>query len=149
MTNKDAQLLIDVAKRLRRHMISFPSVGQKNYYKADDLAKTRKFTIQAFRGSRRPSHYSFTLLYRKHTMLLRIDTDGPGMHYNSDGTIIPPHTPHIHIFDETTNGHDALPLPDCFQDPQDGMKTLYDFFKHINIVDVDDIQIVQQGGLSL
>lgn len=149
MTNTDAQLLIEVAKRLRSLQLPFPAPGGKEYYKADDLAKIRKFTIQAFKGKRGCSNHSFTLLYRKSTMLLRVDTDGVGAHYNTDGTTIPPHTPHVHIFNEKTNGHDALRLPESFRNPQDGMETLRNFFEHINIVDLENVQIVQQGGLPL
>ena len=147
MTEKDAKLLVEIEKRLRSMQLIFPAPGENRYYRADDLTRIKHFTIQAFKGKRGGSKNYFTLLYRKSTPLLRVDTDGPGVHYNSDGTIIPPHTPHIHIFDDKTRGHDALRLPDSFSSPQDGLKTFMDFLRYINIMDLDSVQIIQQGGL--
>lgn len=149
MTNEEAELLVSIAKRLQNYMLAFPEPGTKEYYKANDLAKIRKFTVQAYRGKRSPSNCSFVLLYRKRTMLLRVDTDGAGMHYNTDGTIIPPHTPHMHIFDEAANCHNAVALPDSFRNPEDGARTLLDFLRHISIVDMERVQIVQQEGFQL
>lgn len=147
MTNEEAKILIDVAKRIRDRVILLPEKGETGYYRADDLAKIRKFTLQVYRGRRNSKKNYFSLFYRKNIMLLRVDTDGPGKHYNSDGSIIPAHTPHIHLFDEKNQCHDAILLPDSFRNPDDALKMMQDFLAYIHVVHLVDIQIIQQEGL--
>lgn len=152
MTNDEASILVEIAKRLRKNCILLPDPGKKEYYRADNLAKTKPFLIQAFRGNGRKTKYSISLLYRKRTLLLRVDTDGPGRHRNSDGSIIPPHTPHIHIYNDDipleNKCHDAISLPDAFRCPEDGIILLKDFLAYIHVQGWDGVQIIQQGGVD-
>lgn len=147
MTNEEAKILIEIAKRVRDRVIRLPNNGETCYYRADDLAKIRKFTLQVYRGHKNSRKNYFSLLYRKNIMLLRVDTDGPGKHYNSDGSVIPAHTPHVHIFDEKNQCHDAILLPDSFRDPRDALKTMQDFLEYIHVINFVDIRIIQQEGL--
>lgn len=146
MTNVEAKYLIEIEKRLRKSLLQFPEAGTSAYYKADDLTKIKNFTIQVYAGAKRRTKCSYTLLYRK-TMLLRLDTDGSGAHYNNDGSIIPPHTPHVHLYDELSNGHNAIRIPEIFSNIDDIYSTLRDFFAYINIINLSNVKIIEQGGL--
>ena len=152
MTNKDAALLVEMVKRMRKNTIEIPAKGNKAYYKADGLAMARKFTIQVYVGkANRPKH-QVSLLYRKTQMLMRIDTGSAGCHYNDDGTTIPPYAPHLHMYDEScaheNKCHNAILLPEHFKNPNDCIRLMEDFLKSINVVDVEHLQIFQQGGLD-
>ncbi|MBE6093098.1 hypothetical protein [Selenomonas ruminantium] len=151
MTNEEADLLIEIAKRMRKNLLELPEPGHKEFYKAVSLADTKKFTIQMFRGNSRRDKYQIALLYKKNFVLMRVDTGATGIHYNTDKSIIPPNTPHLHYYDEHISHenkcHDAIVLPDRFTNPADAIQLLQDFLKYINIIDMAEIQIIQQGGL--
>lgn len=153
MKNEEAQMLIEIAKRLRKKILLLPEPGQKGYYRADSLARTKPFLIQVFRSKGRRTKYNISLLYRKRTLLLRVDTDGPGDHRNyCDKSIIPKHTPHLHFYNENLPAenqcHDAIPLPDAFRHPEDGILLLKDFLAYIHVEDLVEIQVIQQGGFE-
>ena len=85
---------------------------------------------------------SYTLFYNNKICLLRVDTYGNNApHINSDGTIIPAKTPHIHIFDEQSGDHDAMPLPSSFKNADDIIETLVNFLKYCNI-DTNGVRIL-------
>nr|DAE61445.1 MAG TPA: hypothetical protein [Caudoviricetes sp.] len=152
MTNEEAKMLVEIAKRLRKKVLPLPEPGKKEYYRADSLAKTKPFLIQVFRSKGRKTKYNISLLYRKRTLLLRVDTDGPGDHWNSDDSVIPRHTPHLHFYNENlpkeNRCHDAIPLPGAFRSPEDGILLLKDFLAYIHIEDLVEIQVIQQGGFE-
>lgn len=148
MTRDEAKMLVEIAKKIRDRVLKLPSAGMHERYKADDLARIRKFLIVAFNGKRNQAKYSFSLLFKNRIMLLRVDTNCAQPHFNYDGTMIPKGTPHIHIIGDDGDCHDAYPIPPSFHDPNDGIQTFRDFLMRINVVNVDNIEIIQQGGLD-
>lgn len=152
MTNDEAAILVEMAKRLRKKLLALPDPGAKQFYKAENLANTKKFIIQVFRGRMGKSKYNISLIFRRTLVLLRIDTGYAGVHYNTDNTVIPANTPHLHYYDENIKHenkcHNAMLLPPEFTNPSKAIQLLRDFLQYINIVDMEDIEIVQQGGLN-
>ena len=152
MTNEEVTILVEMAKRLRKKLLELPDPGAKSFYRADSLADTKKFIIQFFRGNGRRDKYQVALLYKKSFVLMRVDTGASGVHYNTDQTVIPPNTPHLHYYNENIEHenkcHDAIILPEQFANPSDAIQLLRDFLEYINIVDIEDVQIVQQGGFT-
>ena len=71
---------------------------------------------------------------------------------SDDGTTIPPYAPHLHMYDEScaheNKCHNAILLPEHFKNPNDCIRLMEDFLKSINVVDVEHLQIFQQGGLD-
>lgn len=151
LTNDDADFLIKLQKKLLHHMVRIPSAGEYQSYPMKDLENIRDFTARmrlanGNRSDRKKATY--ILFYEKNIQLLRLDTYGTGVHLNSDGTIIPAHTPHIHIYDEIEGDHNAYPLPQSFANPSELLETLIDFFDYVNVVDVDKIQVIEEGVLD-
>ena len=149
LNNDEAQFLINLQKQMMDTILKFPPPGKFANYQATDLENTRKFIFrtrpaQGNHPGRRKITYN---LFYDGLQLLRLDTYGTGAHTNKDGTIIPAHTPHIHIYDEKEDDHNAYLLPSSFTSPEDFLQTLLDFLDYTNVIDVNNIQIVEQGGL--
>ena len=148
LSNDEAQFLIHLQKRLKQIQVAIPEPSKYNEYGLTDLDSIRNFVAYMWRAEKNPSKSTYILFYEKRFLLLRLDTYGSGVHTNPDGSTIPPHTPHIHIYDENHGDHQAYLLPELFSDPQNAVQTLLDFFEYTHVVDVDKIQIVEQGSLQ-
>ena len=150
LTNDEAEFLSNLQKMMRGQTLRVPSRGEKERYPASDLENLREFifAMQVARSKNENRRNASYLLLYENTPLLRLDTDGQGLHTNADGTTIPPHTPHIHIYDEHERDHNAYLLPDAFNDPLDFFQTLRDFLTYAKVIDVDKLRIPRQGGLD-
>ena len=151
LSNDEAQFLIDLQKRMQSQIMKIPAPGENGDYPASDMENLQDFIfrMRIARGNHANRHKaSYLLFYAKSLPLLRLDTDGQGLHTNADGTTIPPHTPHIHIYDEQEKDHNAYPLPSAFTDPLDFFQTLRDFLSYAKVIDIDKLRIVAQGGLE-
>lgn len=150
LTTDDARLLIDLQKRLTSAVLSLPEAGNIRLYPLKSLDNIHDFVarMRMAKGNRSGRQKaSYILFYEKNIQLLRLDTYGTGAHFNADGTIIPAHTPHIHIYDEIQGDHNAYALDERFTDPSDLLQTLIDFLAYANVVDLNKVQIIEQGGL--
>ncbi len=150
LTNNDAQFLIDLQKRLDEIRLKVPDAGKVEKYIAHDSDDAREFVFR-FRianGNRDNRHKATYNLFYKEFQLLRLDTDANGSHFNTDGTIIPPHTPHIHVYDEFEGDNNAYVLSANFSDPTSFIQTLLDFFTYSNIENVAELQIIEQRRLD-
>ena len=151
LTNDEARFLIDLQKRMHDRILKIPAAGETERYPASDLEGLQDFVfrMRMARGNHSNRHKAtYLLFYDKNTQLLRLDTDGTGLHTNADGTTIPPHTPHIHIYDEQEKDHNAYPLPPAFSNPFDFFQTVHDFLIYAKVIDTNKLQIVDQGGLT-
>ena len=150
LTTDEAQFLIGLQKRMHHQTLRIPARGEKESYPASDLENLRDFIFRMrIAGGEHGNHHnaSYLLLY-ENTPLLRVDTAGQGLHTNANGTIIPPHTPHIHIYDEQERDHNAYPLPPIFSNSLDFLQTLCDFLTYAAVIDVDKLHLTEQGGLT-
>ena len=64
----------------------------------------------------------------------------------NDGTVIESYTPHIHIHNGI-NDKTAYPLPDDFSNTNDIVQTLRDFLSYSNVINVNEIELYEQGVL--
>lgn len=147
LTQQESELLIALEKLLSSpKKVNLPPQGEKNYHKVTNLKKDINFDLTLSRGKRNPKKASYQLMYKNNIILLRVDTEG-GMHYNHDGTVIPAHTPHIHIYQEGHESHQAYRLPKSFSNQNDICVILLDFLSYSNIINVNEVKICIQGGL--
>ena len=149
LSNDEAQLLINICKKLKDKVINIPSPGDTRKYQSTDLEEIREFIyrMRQAKGNTSQRHKATYNLFYNGIQLLRLDTDGNGLHTNIDGSTIPPHTPHIHIYDEIELDHNAYLLPKNFTNPADIFQTLLDFFSYSNIIDIEQLEIKEQKGL--
>lgn len=150
LTTDEAQFLIKLQKHMMESIIKLPEAGEKENYPIKDMENLRDFTARVWlsRGTRAGrQNTSYSLFYEKNITLLRLDTDGNGTHVNADGSKMPAGTPHIHLYKEETKDHDAIPIPDSFQNIGDMFHCLLDFLCYANVIDVDKIQVLQQEAL--
>lgn len=150
LTNDEAECLKTLQKMMHDQTLRVPARGERERYPASDLERLRDFTflMQVARSKNEARKNASYLLLYENIPLLRLDTDGQGLHTNADGTTIPPHTPHIHIYDENEKDHNAYLLPSDFSDPLDFFQTLHDFLIYAKVIDVDKLRIQGQGGLD-
>lgn len=151
LNNDEAQFLISLQKQMLDTILKFPMPGKVARYDATDLENTRKFNfrVRPAQGNH-PSRSKITYnLFYEGFQLLRLDTYGTGAHINRDGTVIPAHTPHIHVYDEKEDDHNAYLLPSSFSNPKDFFQTLLDFLDYAKVINSSNIQIVEQGGLII
>ena len=114
--------------------------GLNNTFNINDL------NVEMFRGSRNPKKVSYKLLYKGIFNLIRLDMYGT-RHMNPDGKIFEPDTPHLHIYDEIYKDKWAYSVPPEFSNTEDIVQTFKDFLSYSNVINVDEIKIVHQGGV--
>lgn len=149
LTTEEASILIKIAKAfLEPQKFKLAEAGKTEFYPLQEVfTRRRDLKMSMYSGRINPEKFTFQLIYKGNIILVRVDFGYPGTHTNLDGSIIPPKTPHIHIYDEETLDKVALPLPEAFSNPNDFIQVLYDFFSYVNIVNINDIHICTQGGL--
>lgn len=149
LTTQEANILIKIAKAfLDPKKFKLADAGKTESYPLQEVfSKKRDLKMTMYSGRITSQKFTFQLMFRGNIILVRVDFGYPGTHINPDGSIIPPKTPHIHMYDEETLDKVALPLPETFSNPNDFVQVLYDFFSYVNIVNISDIRICTQGGL--
>lgn len=149
ISTDEGQLLINLEKAITDRAIKIPFGGQTSAYAATDTEGIKQFIYRMRQADGNTSirrKATYILWYNK-VQLLRLDTDGNGLHTNTDGSTIAPHTPHIHIYDEIELDHNAYPLPKAFTNPADIFQTLLDFFTYSHVVNINELEIQEQKGL--
>lgn len=150
-TNDDAQFLVDLKKKLVSSTLRIPAAGEVKIYSATDLIEVREFIfrMRMANGNNIVRHKATYNLFYEGYQILRLDTYGTGVHTNPDGTIIPAHTPYIHIYDESYGDRCAFYIKNSdFSNPVNLIQTLLDFLAYANVVDVEKLMIMEQGGLE-
>ena len=152
LTNDEAQFLIALAKRTAEIELCIQPPGKVATFPATDSDGVRQFLsrMRVANGNHPGRHKTTYNLFYSGYQLLRLDTYGNGIHINDDGTIIPARTPHIHIYDANEHDHDhhAFLLPDLFTNTKDDIRTLLDFLSYASVVDIEKLQVVQQGVMK-
>ena len=64
-----------------------------------------------------------------------------------DGKIFERDIPHLHIYDELNKDKKAYSLPPEFSNTNDIIQTLKDFLSFSNVINVNEIKIIHQGGV--
>ena len=147
LSREEAKALIAIEKYLTNHSIIIPSQGAENKYDIYDKTGDQNYYAAMFRGRINPLKSYYKLIYRGNIRLIRVDIGDGGTHINPDGTIFPPGTPHIHLYDEVYHDSIAYPLPKIFNNTDDLPETLRTFLSYSNVLNVNEIDIIQQGGL--
>lgn len=147
LSQEEANALIAIEKYLKNHSIVIPSQGAENKYDIYDSAGDQNYYAAMFRGRINPLKSYYKLIYRGNIRLIRVDIGYSGTHTNPDGTVFPAGVPHIHLFDEVHHDKIAYPLPEIFNNTDDLAETLRTFLSYSNVLNVDEIEIIQQGGL--
>lgn len=151
LTNDDAQLLIDLKKKMVDNRLAIPLAGETKKYHANELLGIREFVfrMRMANGNNDKRHKATYNLFYEGQQLLRLDTYGTGPHINPDGTVIPAHTPHIHIYDEVYDDHCAYSIDSLkFSNLVDLLPTLVDFLEYAHVIDVNKLEVFEQGGLK-
>ena len=104
-------------------------------------------SVSTYRGKIDAMKVSYRLLYNNNIVLIRIDTHDRTKHINPDKTVIQPMQPHIHIYSEQYGDKVAYPLPQEFSNANDIIVLLLDFLSYSNIINVNKVQIAEQGVL--
>lgn len=146
LTQKEVDMLLSLIKVLAENKpITFPNPGEIIHLEAFSTSSSDKFLIDVNRkGQIKISKCTYQTRYKRSTILLRVDIDGPE-HTNPDGEVVP--CPHIHIYREGYEDRWAYPLEQHIKtDPFDLVEVLISFLRYNNINDIPDIYF-QQGGL--
>lgn len=147
LSQQEADILLQIEKLLLEPAkVSVPLQGVTTSHKLTDTGKKENFNMLLRHGKKNPNKISYQLMYHGNIILLRLDTEA-GAHYNPDGTFIPAHTPHLHIYTEEYDDHMAYLLPDGFTDVSDLVNLLREFLVYSKVINVDEVNITIQGGL--
>ena len=146
LTQSEVEMLLSLIKVLSENKpIIFPNPGEAIQLEAISTSSNDKFLIDVNRKSQiKISKCTYQTRYKRSTILLRVDIDGPD-HTNPDGEVVP--CPHIHIYREGYEDKWAYPLEQHIQtNPLDLVEVLISFLRYNNINNIPDIYY-QQGGL--
>lgn len=148
LSQQDAQTLIAIEKILTTPTKgNLPSPGKHQNFPLHDKKKNN-YKATMYRGNKNPNKASYTLLYQGNIVLIRVDLNCNSPHMTtSNGEMLPPNTPHIHIYDEEQHDKIAYPLPKEFAHTNDILQTLYDFLAYSNVINLKELRICVQGGL--
>jgi len=146
LTQKEADMLLSLIKVLAENKpILFPIPGNSAHLEVFSTSSNDKFVIDINRkGQIKISKCTYQTRYKKSTILLRVDIDGPD-HTNPDGEIVP--CPHIHIYREGYEDRWAYALDKHIKTSSlDLIEVLQGFLRYNNVINVPDIYM-QEGGL--
>ena len=142
LTQKEADALLEVLKTLKMtdEPLSFPNPGE---YRTLDLLSTdgrHAFIVDVNRKGHinASKRYVYQGRYRKDTILLRLDIDGPE-HTNPDGTKVSGN--HLHIYREGYHDKIAIELPPEIINPNDMYQTLIDFLIYFKTTNTDELDM--------
>lgn len=151
LTQEEADTLIQLSKYLLNpQSFRFPARRETRIYPlryARQNIDKGDMNISLYRGNKNAMKVSYQLMYQKNIILVRVDLGALSQHINPDGSVIPPDTPHIHIYDENHEDHVALRLPDEFCNSSDIYQTFRDFLSFSHIINIEEIKIYEQGVL--
>lgn len=146
LTNEEVDYLLSLLKRRKtKELITFPDPGCSLMMELESVDKKEYFLIDVNRkGAKvKKSKCTYQERYRKDTILLRLDIDGPG-HTNPDGEVIS--GSHLHTYKEGYEDKFAVEIPEnLFSDTKDLVTTLIDFFEYCKVENAHNIAI--QRGL--
>lgn len=141
LTQQEADALLAMAKQkadMQRY--EYPWDGGYLCIPLLSMDRREKFTLDLSRRKIELHRNKFQTRAREAIVLVRLDlNDTP--HRNPDGADVP--GPHLHLYREGYGDSWAYPLPECFTDPADCMKTLQEFQQYCNVTVPPDIM----GGL--
>lgn len=151
LTQEEANTLIQLSKYLLNpHAFHFPVQSETRVYPlryARQETNKQDMDISLYRGKKNAQKVSYRLLYRGNIVLVRVDFGDLSRHTNPDGSVIPPNTPHIHIYDQQHEDRVALPLPKEFQNSSDIYQEFRDFLSFSHVINVGELEIQEQGVL--
>lgn len=138
LPQKDADLLLAMKKfRVDETLYKFPDLGGCVRIPLKSQDSREDFVLDIHRTSIQLKKNTFQTRARTSVILARIDVGG-ALHRNPDGEEIP--CPHIHLYKEGFDDKWAFPLPTTFSNPTDSWKTLEEFMKFCNIIQVPYIE---------
>ena len=154
LTQETAETLIQIEKILLYPInIHIPQSNHQNeiyplgYTDENKIFNTKILSATMFRGSKNPKKVSYKILYKDQIRLIRLDLFGT-RHINfDDGKIFERDIPQLHIYDELNKDKKAYSLPPEFSNTNDIIQTLKDFLSFSNVINVNEIKIVHQGGV--
>jgi hypothetical protein len=154
LTQTEADALIAMEKkRITDDIYNFPDIGKVLSIPIMSLDEREQFLIDISRGRIRLTKCTYQKRYARIFILVRLDVDGPP-HSNPDIPLVPlpylqPYNgqtiqcPHLHLYVEGFMDKWAIPAPpDKFQQTNDLLVVLTDFFRYCNIVKQPVIQRV-------
>ncbi len=140
LSQNEADELMGMIKEIEnRFPIPFPCPGDYIQIEARSNNGHEVFLFDVNRKSiAKPQKCTYQERYSKTEILLRLDIDGP-THTNPNGEEVP--CPHLHIYRDGYADKWAFPLPQEFNNIHKLHKTLEDFLKYSNVIDIPKIQL--------
>lgn len=147
LTDNEAKFLIELEKVAMEKLVNIPCGKNKEHIDLASAEERMDNIMRVFirRGKINANKCSFNVVYNKSITLIRLDIEAGRVHTNPDGKDVPSN--HLHIYREGYDDRFAFPLPECFTDPENLAKTLYDLLGYSNVINRDDVQIYDQGVL--
>jgi hypothetical protein len=132
LTQQEADALFALEKHyMGEEQFDFPSFGGSLRVPLFSAGKKEEFMLDITRSHIELQKNTLQTRARKTIILARIDIGGPP-HRNPNGEEI--QCPHLHLYKQGFNDKWAVPLPEIFSNPSDGLQTLTEFMDFCTIV---------------